>query len=122
MERAKETFIEIDWLITVAHWNTAANRMYYACFYAVGALLLTQGIKTSTHSGTLHKFTEVFIHPGRVAKESARVYAELFDKRQKADYSDNFDLDEQTVRRLYKPCIDFINQIESLVHAANPES
>ncbi len=119
--RAKETIIEIDLLIGIAHWNTATNRMYYACFYVVGALLLKKNITTNSHSGTLHKFNEIFVKPGRVSMELARLYAELFDKRQKADYNDNFDLDEKTVTRLYKPCIEFITQIELLINEPSGE-
>lgn len=29
------------------------NRLYYACFYAVSALLLTEGFSSSRHSGIL---------------------------------------------------------------------
>jgi uncharacterized protein (UPF0332 family) len=56
LKRAKETIIEIDLLIDVGHWNTVANRMYYACFYSVGALLLTENSKASTHSGNSMTF------------------------------------------------------------------
>lgn len=37
---------EIEVLIENKLWNTAINRMYYACFYAVGALLLKNGAIT----------------------------------------------------------------------------
>ncbi len=35
MQRAKETLVEIETLIENKFWNTAVNRLYYACFYAV---------------------------------------------------------------------------------------
>ena len=40
LQRANETIAEINILIENKLWNTAINRMYYACFYAVGALLV----------------------------------------------------------------------------------
>ncbi len=52
IQRAKETIIEVGVLIENGFWNSAIDRMYYACFYAVGALLVKHGIETTSHSGT----------------------------------------------------------------------
>lgn len=52
LQRANETIAEINILIENKLWNTAINRMYYACFYAVGALLVKNGVETSSHSGS----------------------------------------------------------------------
>lgn len=49
--RAKETLNEVSILIENKLWNTAVNRLYYACYYAVMALLIKKGIKTRTHMG-----------------------------------------------------------------------
>ncbi len=32
LQRAKETILEVDTLINNSFWNTAVNRLYYACF------------------------------------------------------------------------------------------
>lgn len=40
IQRAKETLKEVDILIDNQFWTTSINRLYYACFYAVSALLL----------------------------------------------------------------------------------
>ncbi len=34
-ERAKEAYDEAILMKREKHWNTCANRLYYACFYAV---------------------------------------------------------------------------------------
>lgn len=49
--RAKETIQEVRTHIENKYWNTAINRMYYACFYAVSALLAKDRIDVSSHSG-----------------------------------------------------------------------
>lgn len=41
LKKAKETFEEIDILTSANRWNGAANRLYYAVFHAVNALLLS---------------------------------------------------------------------------------
>jgi uncharacterized protein (UPF0332 family) len=47
--RAKETIQEVRTHIENKYWNTAINRMYYACFYAVSALLAKNRIDVSSH-------------------------------------------------------------------------
>jgi uncharacterized protein (UPF0332 family) len=49
--RASETLKEAESLIENKFWNASVNRISYACYYAVGALLLTKDINTSTHKG-----------------------------------------------------------------------
>jgi uncharacterized protein (UPF0332 family) len=86
--------------------------MYYACFYAVGALLIKNGSETSSHSGSRQKFGQLFIHTGLISRELGKHYSGLFEKRQKGDYNDFFDFDEQAVLQLYQPTIDFIKAVE----------
>ena len=45
MTSAKRLLKEIEDHIRQGYYNTAVNRMYYACFYAVSALLLQNGIE-----------------------------------------------------------------------------
>ena len=52
IKKAGQTFNEVEVLIENEFWNTAVNRIYYACFYAVTALLIKNGFSTQTHSGT----------------------------------------------------------------------
>lgn len=115
MQRANETISEIKILIENNLWNTAINRMYYACFYAVGALLLKNGVETSSHSGSRLKFGQLFVQTGLISKELGKHYSELFEKRQKGDYNDFFDFDEETVINLYQPSVEFIKEIEKQI-------
>ena len=63
--KAKETYSEVvDVHIENGLWNTSVNRLYYACFHAVTALLASNGIYPKSHSGTNHLFNLHFIKPG----------------------------------------------------------
>lgn len=44
MNRAKEALDEADLLLSNGHVLTSVNRIYYACFYAVSAILLLKGV------------------------------------------------------------------------------
>ena len=116
MKRAKETLIEVETLINNEYWNTAINRLYYACFYAVNALLLKYNINASTHSGIRQKFGQHFVITGKISKDLGKHYSELFEKRQKGDYNDFYDFDKETVERLFKPSILLIKEIKNIIY------
>ncbi len=56
LERARESIDEASILLERGHVNTFVNRLYYACFYAVSALLLTSGLSSAKHSGVRSLF------------------------------------------------------------------
>lgn len=53
VRRSRETWIEAKGIIESKYWHAAANRMYYACYYMVSALLLKNGQSSHTHGGTI---------------------------------------------------------------------
>ncbi len=115
INRAKDTLLEVEVLCENGFWNACVNRMYYACYYAVGALLVKNGIETSSHSGTRQKFGQLFVKTGKVDIRLAKHYADLFEKRHKGDYNDFFDYDEETVVRLLPLSKQFIQRLEEIV-------
>lgn len=115
LERAKETIDEVTVHIENKFWNTAVNRLYYACFYAVGALLMKHNIDVSSHAGVRQKFGQLFVKTKKFDRNLAKHYTELFEKRHKGDYNDFFDFDKETVMKLYPTSIEFIKQIENLL-------
>ncbi len=48
---ADETLKEVEILAKESHFNAAANRLYYACYYAVSALLVANGFNAQSHAG-----------------------------------------------------------------------
>lgn len=116
IQRALETIQEVEIHIKNQFWNTAINRMYYACFYAVGALLLKHGVETSSHTGSRQKFGQLFVKTGKVDKTLAKLYTDLSEKRHRVDYNDYFDYDEETVKRLLPQSKKFIDRMVELLN------
>lgn len=83
LARAMESLDEARLLFANGHVRTAVNRIYYACFYAVSALLLTKGESSPKHSGVRSLFDQLWIVTGRLPKDMGRFYRRLFDARQK---------------------------------------
>jgi uncharacterized protein (UPF0332 family) len=63
--KALDTLGEVGSHIDNHFWATAVNRLYYACFYAVSALLVDKGISVKTHAGVRQMFGLHFISTGR---------------------------------------------------------
>lgn len=60
LERAHETMKEIPSHIESGYYATAINRLYYACYYAAVALLVSEGLQTATYNGVK---TLLGLHP-----------------------------------------------------------
>lgn len=72
-QRAEDSFDDALILIENKKWNTAINRLYYSCFYAVIALLLKNDIETRTHDGARTKFSNEFIKTGKLDKKYGKL-------------------------------------------------
>jgi uncharacterized protein (UPF0332 family) len=93
---AREALAEASLLLDSGYANTSVNRLYYACFYAVSALLLTKGLTATSHSGLRTLFHQHLIRPGLLPLGQGPLYDRLFDQRQRSDYADlvHFGVDE----------------------------
>lgn len=111
---AKETLQAAVLLAENQHWNSAINRLYYACFYAISALLYKYDITANSHSGLKHQFTLHFVKNDKIDKELAKVFSQLSDWRQKGDYSDFLDFDRERTMPLFEPVEVLIKAIEDL--------
>jgi uncharacterized protein (UPF0332 family) len=72
--------------VEAGDYDFASSRAYFAAFYAVEALLLTQDITCSTHSGALSEFGKTFVATELLPKDFGRRIARLFRERQTGDY------------------------------------
>jgi uncharacterized protein (UPF0332 family) len=113
--KARKTFKEVNLHVENKLWNTAVNRLYYACYYAVIALLLDEDIQAQTHSGVRQMFGLHFIKTGLIDKESGKFYTDIFDMRQTGDYDDYIDFKKEDVLDLIEPANELITKIEGLL-------
>jgi uncharacterized protein (UPF0332 family) len=115
LERSKETFEEARIMKQARHWNACANRLYYACFYAVIALLEKHGFASSKHSGVKSLFNRHFVKTGVVSKEHGKLYNNLFETRQEGDYIDFVSFNAESMEPLFPKVENFISTISQLL-------
>lgn len=96
LAHAEDALDAADVLLANEHVLALANRAYYAIFYCICALLLTENITTKKHEGARVKFHELFVKTGRFSKRAGTILSRSFDARQSADYDmDTYISDEQ---------------------------
>lgn len=115
IERAKETLLEADLLINGGCYNAAVNRLYYACYYAVIALLVKNRIAAQTHDGVKQMFGLHFIVSGRLDRKYSRFYSQLFNARMSGDYDDFLFYDAEMLDALRPQSEEFISVIGNLL-------
>lgn len=115
LQRAKETLHEADILINDSCYNAAVNRLYYACYYAVIALLVKNHIIAQTHDGVKQMFGLHFIVTGKIDRKYSRFYSQLFNDRMSGDYDDFLFYDKEMLSELRPKSAEFIDVIESIL-------
>ena len=74
LKKAKETLAEVSILIENKLWRFAANRLYYACFYAANALLIKDARETHTHSGVKNLLSLYYAKESKIEKSLIKTY------------------------------------------------
>jgi uncharacterized protein len=113
--RARETLEESVILADSHHWNACVNRLYYACFYAVLALLSKHNLSSSKHAGVRSFFNQHFVKSGIISKETAVIYNLLFERRQEGDHEEFVTFKEADVRPWLKEAQHFIDSVTDLI-------
>ena len=113
LEKASKTLEDAKLLANAKRWNPCVNRLYYACFYAVSALLAQSDFGSSKHTGIRSLFNLNFVKTGKISKETAEIYNDLFDRRQEGDYADFVDFREDQVLPRITKVESFIQEIIS---------
>ncbi len=114
LKRADESFDEAKVMFETNHPHGCANRLYYACFYAVTALLLSKDFSSSKHSGVISLFNKNFVKPGIIPVELGKFYSRLFEGRMESDYGDWVELEDEITSEDFDLAQSFIDKIKKI--------
>lgn len=115
LQRAHEALESAGILFSNNQLSASVNRLYYALFYAVLALLETKELSSSKHSGVRALLNKHFIKAGIVPKEFGRFYESLFRNRQEGDYVDYTVFSAQKVEELLAQSSQHLSEIERII-------
>lgn len=115
LQKARSILNEAGVLLENKFYATVINRLYYGCFHATKALLLTKDLVPKTHSGTVTMLHQYFVQPGKFDPSQASFYSRLLQERIEEDYSDNIIEDEASTREFIEPAMQYVAYVEKLV-------
>jgi uncharacterized protein (UPF0332 family) len=115
LARAEESLAEAKLLLANNYVRTAVNRLYYACFYAMSALLLTKGLSASKHAQVRAMLHKDFIRPGVIPVNYGQIFDLLFNNRQKGDYSDLVKFRAEQVKDWLPEARAFVEYVAGLI-------
>ena len=122
IERAYGSLKEAKLMAQGEFYNASINRLYYACYYMVVALLLKNNISAQTHSGVKTMLGMHFTSKGKLSISASKIFATLFEKRHSSDYDDFVYCDREMVDDLYPKAEAFIGEVKNLLENTDDKS
>ena len=115
LQKANSLLNEAGVLMDNQFYATVINRLYYGCFHATKALLLSKGLAPKTHSGVINILHLHFVQPGLFDMQQASFYSRLMQQRIEDDYSDEIMEDADTTNEFIEPAKLYVEYIEQFL-------
>ncbi|OIO30462.1 MAG: hypothetical protein AUJ60_02795 [Nitrospirae bacterium CG1_02_44_142] len=114
LKEAEDSIKEAEVLIREGmSLRAVMNRLYYAMFYGVLALLQEKEMGTSKHAGAISLFDKEFIKKGAFDNELSKTLHRAFELRQKGDYMEQAEVTKSDVDEMLPKTKNFINRIKA---------
>ncbi len=115
IEKAELFLSQADEMCALKHWDLAVNRYYYACFHALHALFVVNGLSAHTHDGLITIFGKEFVQTGKVPRQYGRYLARMEQLRKLADYNCTTSVTEEEVNELSQPAHGLLSVVKDLI-------
>lgn len=115
LEKSQNTLAQAYIMVENGIWEMVANRLYYALFHAVSALLICNHHEVGTHRGAVGKFSLFFVKTGIFTKEEGKLYSQLQTLRENGDYNCSFDVTREDVEKRIEPTKQLIEKIRKYI-------
>ena len=116
LEKSNDAMVEAKDCASLGHWNLAANRLYYAAFYASSALLISAGYAAKSHDGTIGMIGQHYVRTGVLANEDGSLLARLQNMRHTGDYDDFLDWTKEDVEPYIAKTEAFVEKVKEIIY------
>ena len=111
LEKANRALAQAKANLPLQTWEVIANRIYYAAYYAISALLIAGGYPAvKGHDTIVRMFGLHFVKTGKFTAEQGKLYNKLYTLRLTGDYNDHYNLEEEDVLPLVSPAENLIEE------------
>ena len=116
LQLADEALDDAEFLLQDDRLKAAANRAYYAMFYAVRTALASAGVeRPRTHRGAINLFSRYWVRAGKVDSVFAGDLQDAFDLRQKSDNDVYAVLGGEMVRETIEKAKTFVSTFKGIL-------
>ena len=104
-EKALSFLKQAESIAALDFWDAVANRLYYAVFHAVSALLVKDGYNVGQH----------YVKTGIFTADASSLYIKLQTMREKSDYNCVYVTTAEEMQPLFEPVREFIAKVGNLI-------
>ena len=115
LEKAQKIFDTMELCVREKAFESAANRIYYAVFHAISALLIHAGFSVKSHRGVMALFGEHFVRTGIFTKADGTLFSDLVIMRDNADYNCFYEATEEKLTPYIEPTRQLIEKIKQYI-------
>lgn len=115
MDKAHEALLSADSEKKANRLPFAVNRAYYACFYALSAVLMKKGLSYKKHSGVRAALHTQLIRPRVIDEIHGKYYDLLFESRQRGDYQWLVEFSEEEATEMIEHARAFVREIDGVL-------
>lgn len=119
LQRAEASIQAAKELASKNYYDFVASRAYYAAFYSATALLLSEELEFSKHSGVIASIHQRFVKTGKLDTRYGKDLNQLFELRGVGDYGATIHVSQQDAARAVEMAEDFLRATKSLIQEAN---
>ncbi len=112
---AQESLASARLVLEAGHYTSALNRIYYAAFYGVSAVLLERRLSFKKHSGVRTALHRDLIQPGLLDSKWGKFYDDLFRDRHAGDYNAFASFDREYIESHLARCTRFLAELRPLI-------
>ena len=112
LEIAHERLTTAKAMLELGDYKASANRLYYAIFSAMRAVLALDGFDSKKHSGIIARFRQSYIKTGTFSTEMSKIIDDLEVIREDSDYDDFYIISKEDVMLQYQRAEFFVSEVE----------
>lgn len=115
IEKAYRIYNQALIMMHEKQWDGMSNRLYYAVFHAVSALLIKDNHAVNTHKGSHALFAQHYVKTNKLPKSYGDLYQRMERLREESDYNCTYDEDPEVLQRNMAPAKEMIDTIARMV-------
>ena len=115
LDKAFQMLTAAQIMLRFDDYASACNRLYYAVFHAMRAVLALDGIDEHSHSHLISEFRRRYLKTNILDRALSDIIGSSFQIRDESDYEDNWIISKSDVIEQAQKVTEFLSAIEHYV-------